>query len=126
MKPSTGDHRSATEDRLRAALAARAALVTYRDLRHDLPPQGRAWGARRVRGLTLAVLGLAAAVVAVCLLVLLPGSPPDPARVIPAGPPGIGAPPTSAPARPAGPPAASPSVVNQSVLNQPVLDQPSG
>jgi len=112
MKPNAEDRRSVTEDRLRTALAARAALVGYRDLRNDVPPRGRGWGVRRVRGVTLAALGVAAAVVAVCLLVLLPGRPSDRAPVLPAGPPGSSAPSTSAPVRPAGPPAASPSVLD--------------
>ncbi|MDH6575014.1 hypothetical protein [Kitasatospora sp. MAP5-34] len=112
MRPSTEDRRSATEDRLRAALAARAVLVTYRDLRHDVPPQGRSWGVRRVRRVAFAALGAAAAVAAVCLLVLLPGSAPDPAPARPAGTPGISGPSPSTPARPVGPSAAPPQVTS--------------
>ncbi|MFJ9212779.1 hypothetical protein [Streptomyces sp. NPDC102264] len=89
MKQDAEDRRLATEDRLRAALAARAALVTHRDLRHDAPPQGRAWSMRRVRGVALAGLGVAAAVVAIYLSALLPGGPREPAPVPPARTPGI-------------------------------------
>ncbi|MDH6116171.1 hypothetical protein ABH930_001966 [Kitasatospora sp. GAS204A] len=110
MKPTAEDRRSATEDRLRAALAARAALVTHRDLRHDAPPQGRSWGVRRVRGVAFAVLGAAAAVAAGCLL--LPGNPPDPAPLLPAGTPGISGPSPSAPASPVGPSVVSPGVLS--------------
>ncbi|MGK4582334.1 hypothetical protein [Kitasatospora sp. HPMI-4] len=113
MKPDAEDRRSATEDRLRAALAARAALVTHRDLCRDAPPQGRDWGVRRVRGVAFAALGVAAAVVALCLLVLLPGSPRDPAPTPPAGTPGITEPSPSTPVRPVGPSAADPSVISR-------------
>ncbi|MGE7436108.1 hypothetical protein [Kitasatospora sp. NPDC001175] len=113
MNPDAEDRRPATEDRLRAALAARAALVTHHDLRHDAPPQGRSWGVHRARRVALAALGVAAAVVAVCLLVLLPGSPLDPAPAPPAGTPGITEPPPSAPPRPASPSDADPSVIGQ-------------
>ncbi|MEU8888727.1 hypothetical protein [Streptomyces sp. NPDC048442] len=103
-RTGAGDHgtaaaarRRATEDRLRAALAARADLLTHRDLRRDAPPQGHGRGVRRLRGAALGVLGLAAAVVAVCLLVLLPGGPQTPAPVVPAGTPGISEPPPPTP-----------------------------
>lgn len=113
MKPNAEDRRLATEDRLRAALAARAALVTHRDLRRDAPPQGRSWGVRRVRRMAFAALGVAAAVVTVCLLVLLPGSPLDPAPVPPARPPGINEPVPATSPRPVGPSGADPSVAYQ-------------
>ncbi|MFB7666803.1 hypothetical protein ACFC1R_23110 [Kitasatospora sp. NPDC056138] len=110
MRPDAEDRRSATEDRLRAALAARAALVTYRDLRPEVPVPERSWGVRRVRRVAFAALGLAAAVVAVCLLVLLPRSPADPAPTTPAHAPGISEPPPSAPVRPADPSSTDPRV----------------
>ncbi|WP_406058964.1 hypothetical protein OG462_18660 [Streptomyces sp. NBC_01077] len=84
------DPLTVTEERLRAAFAARAALVTYRDLRHDEPPQGRSRGLRRVRGLAFASLGAVAAVAAAYLLVVLvPGSTVAPTPAPPARPPGI-------------------------------------
>ncbi|MDJ0344449.1 hypothetical protein QMK19_20945 [Streptomyces sp. H10-C2] len=113
MKPDAEDRRIATEDRLRAALAARAALVTHRDLCRDAPPQGRSWGVRRVRRVAFAALGAAAAVVAVCLLVLLPGRPLDPAPVPPARTPGISEPPPSTPTRPVSPSVADPHVTGR-------------
>ncbi|MDH6130333.1 hypothetical protein [Kitasatospora sp. GP82] len=113
MKPNAEDRRIATEDRLRAALAARAALVTHRDLCRDVPPQGRSWGVRRVHRVAFAALGVAAAVVAVCLLVLLPGNPPDQAPARPAGTPGISEPPPSTPTRQVGPSDADPRVTGQ-------------
>ncbi|MFI8767996.1 hypothetical protein ACIGN6_24210 [Streptomyces sp. NPDC053792] len=75
---------SPVEDRLRAAFAARAALVTSRDLRRAAPPRGRRWGTRRVRALAFTALGAAAAVAAVCVLVLLPDGPVAPDPVLPA------------------------------------------
>ncbi|MFI6728315.1 hypothetical protein NRF20_19385 [Streptomyces sp. R-74717] len=110
MKPNAEDRRLATEDRLRAALAARAALVAHRDLCRYAPPQGRSWGVHRVRRVAFAALGVAAAVVAVCLLVLLPGSPLDPAPAPPARAPGIDEPLPATPARPVGPSGADPRV----------------
>ncbi|WP_329570603.1 hypothetical protein [Kitasatospora sp. NBC_01266] len=107
------DRRSATEDRLRAALAARAALVTHADLRHDVPPQGRGWGVRRVRGIALGALGVAAAVAAGCVLVLLPGHSSAPAPVQPARSPGITSPSPSSIVDPA------PSVEGPSVVTRP-------
>ncbi|MFE4371639.1 hypothetical protein ACFRMN_26015 [Streptomyces sp. NPDC056835] len=90
MRPDAEDRRLATEERLRAALAARAALVTHRELRHEEPPQGRGWGVRRVRRAALAALGVAAAGVAIYLSAQLPGGPRDPAPPVPpAGTPGI-------------------------------------
>ncbi|MFJ2788628.1 hypothetical protein ACIQCR_24365 [Streptomyces sp. NPDC093249] len=83
--PSAEERRSATEERLRAAFTARAALVTHRELRHAEPPRGRAWGTHRVRGLVVAGFGAAVAVAAAYLLVLSPGPvgprvPEPPAR----------------------------------------------
>ncbi|MFD9649116.1 hypothetical protein ACFWWN_37375, partial [Streptomyces sp. NPDC059082] len=66
---------SPVEERLRAALAARAALVGHRDLRRADPPRGRRWGTHRIRAVASVVLGAAAAVAAVCVLALLPGAP---------------------------------------------------
>ncbi|MFF5286819.1 hypothetical protein [Streptomyces sp. NPDC013171] len=89
------------EERLRAALAARAALVTYRDLRGDAPPQGRGWGTHRVRAVAFAVLGAVAAVAAACLLALFPDGPAAPAPVLPARSPVITpAPPVHTPVPP--------------------------
>ncbi|MEU7019690.1 hypothetical protein ABZ990_03390 [Streptomyces sp. NPDC046203] len=99
MTPDTEHRRSGsgsgTEERLRAALAARAGLVTYRDLRHDAPPRGRSWGTHRIRrvAVTFTVLGAAVAAVAAGVLALSPGTPPAPAPVLPAGTPGTGEPP---------------------------------
>ncbi|MFJ6519364.1 hypothetical protein ACIQJ4_14110 [Streptomyces filamentosus] len=107
MSPSPGGA-TRTEARLRAALAARAALLTPYDLRPAAPPEGRVRGTRRVRGAVLAGLALAAAVV---VLVLLPGDvTPSPAP--PARPATDSAPPSPAPPPPATPtPApATPSV----------------
>ncbi|GGP33390.1 hypothetical protein [Streptomyces melanogenes] len=109
MKPLAEDGRSATEDRVRAALAARAALVTHRDLSHEAPPQGRSWGVRRVRRVAFAALGVAAAAVTVCLLVL-PGGP-APAQAPPAGTPGITEP--STPTDPVDPSGADPRVITE-------------
>ncbi|MCX5201312.1 hypothetical protein OG897_07570 [Streptomyces sp. NBC_00237] len=86
-----------TEDRLRAAFAARAAQVTHADLRRAAPPHGPRWGVRRMRHVAYALVGAAAAVVAVCLLVLLPGSPLDP---VPVPVPPAQSPRTGEPARP--------------------------
>ncbi|MFB6837076.1 hypothetical protein [Streptomyces sp. NPDC056361] len=81
-------HRT-TEARLRAALVARASLVTPRDLRPAAPPRGRAWGTRRVYGLALAALGAAVAAVAVHVFVLAPGAPVNPAPAPPARTPAV-------------------------------------
>ncbi|MEU7292444.1 hypothetical protein AB0A76_04435 [Streptomyces exfoliatus] len=117
MRPLTPPHRedtpSAVEDRLRAALAARAALVTYRDLRRDAPPGERRWGTRRVRGFALAGLGAAAALAAAYLLVLLPGGPADPDPAPPARTPGVSEP--TAPATPTPQPSRTPHPVAPTV-----------
>ncbi|MFD9487245.1 hypothetical protein ACFWBX_25400 [Streptomyces sp. NPDC059991] len=112
MKPLAEDRRSAAEDRVRAALAARASLVTHHDLSHEAPPQGRSWGVRRVRGVAFAALGVAAAVVAVCLLVL-PGGPLAPAPAPPAHAPGISERPPSTPTDPVAPSAVDPRVITR-------------
>ncbi|MFD3332293.1 hypothetical protein ACFWV1_06515 [Streptomyces sp. NPDC058700] len=108
LTPQDEDHRSPVEDRLRAAFAARAALVTYRDLRRDEPPRGRGWGVRRVRGIAVAGFGAAVAVAAAYLLAVAPGGQVAPAPVQPARPPGIGVPTTPPTPRPAAP--STPSV----------------
>lgn len=91
--PSAEDRRSATEARLRAALTARAAQVTHRDLRREAPPRGRGRTVRaRITGArygpALAALATAA-VAAVGLLFLLPDRPLPPTPVLPARPPGV-------------------------------------
>ncbi|MCX5391227.1 hypothetical protein [Streptomyces sp. NBC_00094] len=112
--PPAEDRHATTETRLRAALTARAALVTHQDLRRENPPQGRARTARALYGPGLAALAAAAAVAAVCVLYLLPGGLLAPAPVQPARPPGITdpAPPTTAPTTPS--PAAEPRVLRPS------------
>lgn len=99
--PYEEERRAATEERLRAALTARAALVTPHSLRPGVPPQGPQRGARRTRAFACAVLG-AAAVVAVCLLALLPADRPGPhpTPVRPAGPPPASEPPAPRPRTP--------------------------
>ncbi|MFE0736082.1 hypothetical protein [Streptomyces sp. NPDC058855] len=100
--PYEEERRAATEERLRAALTARAALVTPHGLRPGMPPQGPEHGFRRRRAFAFAVLGAAAAVVAVCLWALLPADRPSlvPAPVRPAGPPAVTGPPPPRPATP--------------------------
>ncbi|MFD3665658.1 hypothetical protein ACFWVF_34485 [Streptomyces sp. NPDC058659] len=112
--PSAEDRHAATETRLRAALTARAAQITHRDLRREDPPSGRAWSVRALRGPGLAALAAAATVAAVCLLYLLPGRPLSPAPVQPARSPGISdpAPPTPALTTPSS--AGTPRVVRPS------------
>ncbi|MEU5917281.1 hypothetical protein [Streptomyces sp. NPDC047141] len=108
---------SPVEERLRAALAARAALVGHRDLRRADPPRGRRWGTHRIRAVASVVLGAAAAVAAVCVLALLPGArtAPDPvgpartpartdAPVVPTPAPEPPAVPSVTPPRPVGAP----------------------
>ncbi|MFJ5832290.1 hypothetical protein [Streptomyces sp. NPDC093089] len=80
-------HHRTTEARLRAALVARASLVTPGDLRPAVPPRGRTWGTRRVYGLALAAFGTAVAAAAVLVLGLAPGAPVNPAPAPPARPP---------------------------------------
>ncbi|GAA2077622.1 hypothetical protein GCM10009801_33840 [Streptomyces albiaxialis] len=64
--------RRGVEERLRAALDARAGLITPQSLPPGAPPGARRWGARHVRRTALAVAGAALATLALCLL-LLPG-----------------------------------------------------
>ncbi|MFC9385266.1 hypothetical protein [Streptomyces venezuelae] len=93
-----------TEERLRAAFAARAALVTYRDLRREEPPRGRSRGTRRVRGFVLAGLGSVAAAAAAYALFLGPdGGAATPPPVLPARPPGVGVPSPEVPGPTPGP-----------------------
>jgi hypothetical protein len=99
MSGTAEDRQGTTEDRLREALAARASLVTHRDLSPGSPPLGRTWGTRRIRRTVTALVGAAAAVVAGCLL-LLPGGPFDPAPVPPARSPEVTGPPAPGPADP--------------------------
>ncbi|CAM5239633.1 hypothetical protein [Streptomyces narbonensis] len=111
--PPPEDRRTTTEIRLRAALTARAAQITPRDLRREDPPRGRTRTVRALRAPALAALAAAAAVAAVCLLYLFPGSTPAPIPVQPARPPGISdpAPPTPGPVSPSpGPTIPSPVV----------------
>ncbi|MFE7580942.1 hypothetical protein ACFU5Y_05160 [Streptomyces gardneri] len=110
--PPTEDRHAATEARLRAALTARAAQVTHHGLRREPPPEGRARSLRGLYGRGLAALAVAAAVAAVCLLALLPGSRPNPAPVQPARPP---APTTDRPA-PEQPPMPRPSAQTPRVV----------
>ncbi|WP_435969694.1 hypothetical protein [Streptomyces sp. Qhu_M48] len=111
MRPRTETPHTPTEERLRAAFAARAALVTHRDLRRDAPPRGRSWGTRRVRGAAFAALGAAAAVAAAYLLVLASVGPVAPAPAPPARPPGSSEPPVRpTPSPPPAPATPSPSV----------------
>ncbi|KOG85424.1 hypothetical protein ADK38_36750, partial [Streptomyces varsoviensis] len=70
---AAADRHAETEARLRAALEARAELITPHDLAPAPPPAGRAWGTRRVRRAVLAAVGAVAASAALWLL--LPGSP---------------------------------------------------
>ncbi|MFF9069865.1 hypothetical protein ACF09E_31395 [Streptomyces sp. NPDC014891] len=90
MRPRAEDPGTVVEERLRAAFAARAALVTHRDLRRDEPPVGRSWGLRRVRGVAFASLGALAAAAAAYLLVLVPADGVSPLPAPPARPPGVG------------------------------------
>ncbi|MEV8591239.1 hypothetical protein AB0424_30280 [Streptomyces sp. NPDC051180] len=102
--------RPATEDRLRAALTARAALLAPHDLRPADPPRGHTWGTRRLQAAALAAAAVAAAVV---LVTLLPtgGNPRTP--VTPAATPSADERPPAPPATPAPAPPSptSPSVV---------------
>ncbi|MFE7120252.1 hypothetical protein ACFU99_32995 [Streptomyces sp. NPDC057654] len=79
---AAADRHAETEERLRAALEARAAQITPHDLAPAPPPAGRAWGTRRVRRTALAAVGAVAA--SVSLYLLLPGSPLRPHQTPPA------------------------------------------
>ncbi|MFJ6408903.1 hypothetical protein ACIQK9_25615 [Streptomyces hydrogenans] len=110
MNPSPGGAETRTEARLRAALAARAALLTPHDLRPAAAPEGRSWGVRRVYGAVLAAVAVAAAVAA---LTLLPaGVAPSPAP--PAQAPTRSVPPPSEPPATPTPGPAAPSVADPS------------
>ncbi|MEK9520385.1 hypothetical protein MIU24_13390 [Streptomyces venezuelae] len=118
MRPRAEDPGTVTEERLRAAFAARAALVTHRDLRRDEPPVGRSWGLRRVRGLAFGSLGTVAAAAAAYLLLLVPAGGVSPTPAPPARAPGVGgssAVPTPSPVAPS----ATPSVTGPGVPPEP-------
>jgi hypothetical protein len=66
---------SPIEERLRAALDARARLISAHDLSPARPPAGRAWGTRRIRRGGSALAGTAA--VAATLAFLLLSGPPE-------------------------------------------------
>ncbi|WP_405538228.1 hypothetical protein [Streptomyces antimycoticus] len=83
------------EDRLRAALDARARLIDVHELSPYRPPTGPAWGARRIRRVASAV-AVAAAAAAVAFL-LLSGSPERPHPAPPARDPRTSPPATSVP-----------------------------
>ncbi|WP_395360975.1 hypothetical protein ACHGLA_14655 [Streptomyces sp. YH02] len=124
MRPRAEDPLTVTEERLRAAFAARAALVTYRDLRRDEPPEGRGWGLRRVRGVAFASLGAvaaAAAVAAAYLLFLVPSGTVSPTPAPPARPPGV----SESPVRPT-PSAVAPSVTGPGAAPEPGTPRGSG
>ncbi|MFD3994812.1 hypothetical protein [Streptomyces sp. NPDC058548] len=124
MRPRAEDPLTVTEERLRAAFAARAALVTYRDLRRDEPPEGRSWGLRRVRGVAFASLGAvaaAAAVAAAYLLFLVPAGTVSPTPAPPARPPGV----SESPVTPTPSPVA-PSVTGPGAAPEPGAVRPSG
>ncbi|MCX5226667.1 hypothetical protein [Streptomyces sp. NBC_00233] len=124
MRPRAEDPLTVTEERLRAAFAARAALVTYRDLRRDEPPEGRSWGLRRVRGVAFASLGTvaaAAAVAAAYLFFLVPAGTLSPTPAPPARPPGV----SKSPVAPTPSPVA-PSVTGPGAAPEPGAVRPSG
>ncbi|MEU8823218.1 hypothetical protein [Streptomyces sp. NPDC048636] len=81
--PGAADRHRAVETRLRAALEARARLITPHTLTPARPPTGPAWGTRRIRRAASVVLVAAAAVVAVCLLLLPTGPGQEPDRPAP-------------------------------------------
>ncbi|MFG3255730.1 hypothetical protein [Streptomyces sp. NPDC048172] len=62
--------RPGVEERLRAALDARADLITPQSLPPGAPPAARRWGTRHVRRTVLAVTGAVLATLALCLLLL--------------------------------------------------------
>jgi len=76
------------EDRLRAALDARARLISAHDLSPSRPPAGPAWGTRRIRRVVSAVAAAAAVAAAIAFL-LLSGSPERPRPAPPARDPGV-------------------------------------
>ncbi|NEW71688.1 hypothetical protein [Streptomyces rhizosphaericus] len=87
---------SPTEERLRAALDARARLIDAHDLPPYRPPTGPAWGTRRIRRVVSAVAVTVAAAAAVAFL-LLSGSPERPHPAPPARDPRTSPPATSVP-----------------------------
>ncbi|GAA0896418.1 MULTISPECIES: hypothetical protein [Streptomyces violaceusniger group] len=112
---------SPTEERLRAALDARARLIDAHDLSPYRPPTGPAWGTRRIRRVVSAVAVTVAAAAAVAFL-LLSGSPERPHPTPPARDPRTSPPATSVPSThgsptskpsPTSPPATSTSVPTQ-------------
>ncbi|AEM87361.1 hypothetical protein [Streptomyces violaceusniger] len=84
------------EERLRAALDARARLIDAHELSPYRPPTGPAWGTRRIRRVASAVAVAAAAAAAVAFL-LLSGSPEDNRPAPPARDPRTSSPATSTP-----------------------------
>ncbi|GAA1178695.1 hypothetical protein [Streptomyces rhizosphaericus] len=112
---------SPTEERLRAALDARARLIDAHDLSPYRPPTGPVWGTRRIRRVVSAVAVTVAAAAAVAFL-LLSGSPERPHPAPPARDPRTSPPATSVPSThgsptskpsPTSPPATSTSVPTQ-------------
>ncbi|AQW50913.1 hypothetical protein ACIQPP_20530 [Streptomyces violaceusniger] len=91
------------EDRLRAALDARARLIDAHELSPYRPPTGPAWGTRRIRRVVSAIAVAAAAAAAVAFL-LLSGSPEDNRPAPPARDPRTSPPTTSAPSSSTGTP----------------------
>ncbi|MFH9432205.1 hypothetical protein ACH4JZ_28455 [Streptomyces sp. NPDC017615] len=69
------------EDRLRAALEARARLISAHDLSPARPPAGRTWGTRRVR--RVLPVAVAAAAAAAVVVLLLTSNTPDHSRPAP-------------------------------------------
>ncbi|GAA0933967.1 MULTISPECIES: hypothetical protein [Streptomyces violaceusniger group] len=94
---------SPTEERLRAALDARARLIDAHDLSPYRPPTGPVWGTRRIRRVVSAVAVTVAAAAAVAFL-LLSGSPERPHPAPPARDPRTSPPATSVPSSNTGPP----------------------
>ncbi|CDR09703.1 hypothetical protein [Streptomyces iranensis] len=94
---------SPIEERLRAALDARARLIDAHDLSPYRPPNGPAWGARRIRRVVSAVAVTVAAAAAVAFL-LLSGSPERPHPAPPARDPRPSPPATSVPSTNTAPP----------------------
>ncbi|GAA1671378.1 hypothetical protein [Streptomyces yatensis] len=91
------------EERLRAALDARARLIDAHELSPYRPPTGPAWGTRRIRRVASTVAVAAAAAAAVAFL-LLSGSPEDHRPTPPARDPRTSPPATSVPSSHTGTP----------------------
>ncbi|OPF74055.1 hypothetical protein VT50_0227260 [Streptomyces antioxidans] len=87
------------EERLRAALDARARLIDAHDVSPYQPPSGPTWGVRRIRRVVSAVAVTVAAAAAVAFL-LLSGNPERPHPTPPAHDPRTSPPATSAPSTP--------------------------